>query len=139
MTVRVWLPATVAELGRWWADREVPARAGHAVTAALRASWPEGSEEEWEYAVLLAAAGDAAAMLASPGRRVVVVADADDGAVEEAEGSAVRLATPVPWRRLAAVHADPPGTLVGPADQDAPELCWYAVQEVPDVVAAPEA
>ena len=139
MTVRVWLPATVAELGHWWADREVPVRAGHAVTAALRASWPEGSEEEWEYAVLLAAAEDAAEMLTSPGRRVVVVADADDGAVEEGEGSAVRLAAPVPWRRLAALHADPPGTLVEPAEQDVPELCWYAVQEVPDIIAAPEA
>ncbi|HET8603057.1 MAG TPA: hypothetical protein VFM09_03955 [Marmoricola sp.] len=142
MSVRVWVPATVDELAAWWADRSVPAREGHAVTAALREAWPDGGDEEWEYAVLLAAAEHAASLLRAPGRRVVVVVDAD--AVEEDQGTTVRLTAPVPWQRLAAVHADPPGTTVPPAGpdtvpdvaagQDAPELCWYAVQEVPAVL-----
>lgn len=133
--VRVWLPATVVVLGQWWKDREVPPGTGHAVTRALRQEWPDGDDEQWEYAVLLAAADDAAAMLSVPGRRVVVVVDA--AAVEPGEGSRVRLAEAVPWRRVAAVHADPAGAEVTPgADaEESPGLCWYAAQEVPDILA----
>ncbi|HEY6934571.1 MAG TPA: hypothetical protein VI452_14320 [Marmoricola sp.] len=139
MSTRVWLPAIVDDLRQWWTDREVPPVAGHAVTRAVQESWPEAAEEEWEYAVLLAAADDAAAMLPAPGPRVVVVVEADG--VEPGEGSAVRLTAPVPWRRLAAVLADPPGTQVpanAPADE-LPDLGWYAVQEVPALVGAPPA
>lgn len=139
MSTRVWLPATVDDLRQWWTDREVPPVAGHAVTRAVQESWPEAAEEEWEYAVLLAAADDAAAMLPAPGPRVVVVVEADG--VEPGEGSAVRLTAPVPWRRVAAVLADPPGTQVpanAPADE-LPDLGWYAVQEVPALVGAPPA
>lgn len=134
---RVWLPATVALLAQWWEGGAVPPGAGHAVTPALRQEWPDAGEEEWEYAVLLAAADESAAMLSAPGRRVVVVVEA--AAVEPGEGSRVRLVDAVPWRRVAAVHADPAGVEVAPATdvEDAPDLCWYAAQEVPDILDEP--
>ncbi|HET8560036.1 MAG TPA: hypothetical protein VFL69_05920 [Marmoricola sp.] len=137
--VRVWLPATTELLARWREDREVPPRSGYAVTPELRQAWPDGGEEEWEYAVLLDAADDAAAMLTAPGRRVVVVVDA--ATVEPEGGSRVRVVQPVPWRRLAAVHADPAGVEVDPgaSAEDAPELCWFAVQEVRGIIGAGDA
>ena len=139
MSTRVWVPATTSLLSTWFVARQVPAGHGHAVTAALREGWPDGDDEEWEYAVLMAAADDAAGLLHAPGRRVVVVLDA--GAVAELDGTAARFDEPVPWRRLAAVHADPRGTEVaaGVPGALAPQLCWFAVQEVPDLLDRPQA
>lgn len=134
MTVRVWVPASLGLLDDWFGAREVAPGRGHAVTAELRDNWPEGSDEEWEYAVLLAAADDAAVLLDRPGRRVVVVLEAPS--VEELDGTRVAFAGPVPWRRVAAVHADPADVAValGADVDELPDLGWYGAQEVPDLL-----
>jgi hypothetical protein len=134
MSARVWVPATTALLARWSAAGEVPAGQGHAVTSALRQQWPDGEDEEWEYAVLLAAAEEAASLLEAPGRRVVVVVETGD--VRELEGTRVEFGEPAAWRRVKAVHADPVGARIqpgAPAEGEA-DLGWYAVQEVPDLL-----
>ena len=71
-------------------------------------------DEESEYAALMAAAEASAALIDGPGRRVVVVAEADDPDAE------------LPLRRVVAVHAD--ATDAAAADED---LLWYAGQEIP--------
>lgn len=134
MSTRVWVPATTVLLARWSAAGEIPAGQGHAVTSALRQQWPDGGDEEWEYAVLLDGAEEAASLLEAPGRRVVVVVET--AGVRELEGTRVEFGEPVPWRRVVAVHADPEGARVepgAPAEGEA-DLGWYAVQEVPDLL-----
>ena len=75
MSVRVYVPTTLTALAGFVGDGGIgpaPVRA-RAVTAWLREAWPEGDEEEWEYAALMAAADDSAALLTDedPPRRVV--------------------------------------------------------------------
>lgn len=82
---------------------------GHAVTDALRAAYPEGDEEEWEYAALTAAAQDSLGLLGEDDapRRVVVALDADTVLpVEGHEPTLVEIGAAVPLRRVAAVHVD---------------------------------
>ena len=57
MSVRVYLPVTSSGLATLVAEGRLdgPFRA-HAVTDALRVEWPDGDEEGWEYAALMAAA-----------------------------------------------------------------------------------
>ncbi len=81
----------------------------------------EADDEESEYAALMTAADASAALLAGPGRRVVVVAEVNDAE------------HPVPWKRVVAVHADPADR---PADADPDDdLAWYATQEVEQLLA----
>lgn len=133
MSVRVYVPATVADLAALVAEgRLAGPRPAHAVTDALRAAWPEGDEEELEHAALMAAA-DASAALRGPGdpdRRVVVAADV--AAVEERGGddpTAVTVAHDVVVKNVASAHVD---TADG-ADTD-DELAWFATQEIGDLV-----
>ena len=107
--MRIYVPTTVAGLARLRDDGSLPASAERYVA--------DGDGEDQEYAALVAAAVDAAALLAGPGRRVVVVADvADpDGAVALSE--------------VVAVHADPDGLPDDGADPD-DDLCWYGTQEI---------
>ena len=106
--MRVYLPTTVTGLARLREEGSLPASAERYVA--------DGDSEEQEYAALMAAAAEAAELLAGDGRRVVVVAElADpDGAV--------------PLRDVVAVHADPEDR---PADADPEEdLGWYGTQEI---------
>jgi hypothetical protein len=106
--VRVYLPTTLAGLAGLREDGELSASVERYVA--------EGDGEEQEYAALLAAAADSAALLDGPGRRVVVVAE-----VADPDGA-------VPLDRVVAVHADPEDR---PADADPDEdLGWYATQEI---------
>ena len=106
--MRVYLPTTLAGLARLRDDGSLPASAERYVA--------DGESEEQEYAALMAAAADAAALLDGPGRRVVVVADVGD------PDGAVRL------RDVVAVHADPDDR---PADADPEDdLGWFATQEI---------
>ncbi len=109
--MRVYIPATLADLARWHATGTVPA-GGERFTAA-----GDEDAELAEYTALTAAAEASAELLGGPGRRVVVVAEADDPDGE------------LPLRLVAAVHADTAD--VDPADQDPPELAWFATQEIP--------
>jgi hypothetical protein len=109
--MRVYVPTTLETLGRFVADGQVPA--GDRLVAA-------DESEEAEYAALAQAAGTAAALLDGTGRRVVVVADVPD--VDAA----------FPTSLVAAVHAD--AEPVDARDPDLPDLGWYAVQEIPDLL-----
>jgi hypothetical protein len=104
--MRVYLPTTMAGLARLRDDGALPASAERYVA--------DGDAEDQEYAALVAAAVDAAAL--GRGRRVVVVADVSDA------DAAVALSDVV------AVHADPEDR---PADADPEDdLGWYATQEI---------
>jgi hypothetical protein len=105
---RVYLPTTLTGLRRLREDGTLP--------AAVERYVADGDSEEQEYAALMAAAADAGALLAGPGRRVVVVAD-----VADPDGD-------VPIRDVVAVHADPADRPAG-ADPDE-DLAWYGVQEL---------
>jgi Family of unknown function (DUF6912) len=135
---RVYVPVTRTELHRLVAEHALPGPlVAHAVTADLRDAWPDGDEEQWEYAALMAAAGDSWSRRSAddPPRRFVVAADVrradrpDDGS----EGTTVTVADGLTWGSVAAFHADPadlPAALVGDPDGIAGEdLAWYAVQE----------
>lgn len=134
-----------------------PLRA-HAVTPAVRSALADVGEEEWEYAVLGAAAQDAVRLLGpdDPPRRVVVVAEADTVVpVDEDGDSEVEVGEAVSLRRVVAVHADSEEAAAdvsaarealassGPDSPEAEtaldrcldhELGWFATQEIGDLV-----
>lgn len=128
MITRVYLPVTLDALASYARAGEVgPAPvAGHAVTDDLREAWPEGADEEWEYAAL-----SAAAEACTGSRRVVLVADAPDVVrAHPDDPTAVTVDASFPMRLVAAVHAD-----LTDADAEAgQELCWFAAQEIPDLL-----
>ena len=125
--VRVYVPSSLRSLREVVDSREIgPAPiAAHAVTEALRNAYPDGGEEEWEYAAA-AAAGLASIGLLSgdePARRVVLAvdvprvssvgsdvdADVDpdvDSDVDSEDPTAVRIDEATPFHRVAAVLAD---------------------------------
>jgi len=131
----------------------------HAVTDELRAAYPEGSEEEWEYAALTAAARTSLGLIGEddPTRRVVVAVDAETVLpAEDVDPTVVEVGEVVPYRRIAAVLVDPADAqaLVAEAaaqwvaaeagDADAEQvvdrcldldLAWYATQEIGDLLA----
>jgi len=142
MSQRVYLPLTGTELAALVAERRLPGpRPAYAVTAELRAAWPDGDEEEWEYAAM-AAAADASWQRRGEGdrpRRVVVAADV--GAVEAAgpgqgeHPAAVVVPHDVAWRNVASAHVDTDDvTAADVAADDAPELAWFATQELATLV-----
>jgi uncharacterized protein DUF6912 len=109
--VRVYVPTTLAGLAGLRDGGSLPASAERYVA--------DGEDEQSEYAALVAAAVDAAALLEGPGRRVVVVADLPDSA--DPDGA-------VPLRDVVAVHADAQVRPAGADPED--DLAWYATQEI---------
>ncbi|MFN8107604.1 MAG: hypothetical protein U0R21_07445 [Nocardioidaceae bacterium] len=112
-------------------QHEIRVAHGHAVTTWLRAAWPEADYDDLEYAALMAAAAESASRMnvissSHFGHRVVLVVDAD--VLDESDDStAVEVATPVAWARLAAVQADPDPIALDDHEDD--ELGWFANQE----------
>jgi hypothetical protein len=80
--------------------------------------WAQGDGEEGEYVALMWAAEESQRLLGGPGRRVVVVAESDQPAVD----------VPTPLSDVVAYFADPADRAVD-ADPDE-DLCWYATQEI---------
>jgi len=109
--MRVYVPTTLAGLAQLRDAGSLPASVERYVA--------DGDDEQSEYAALMAAAVDAAALLDGPGRRVVVVADLADSA--DPDGA-------VPLRDVVAVHADPEERPAGADPED--DLAWYATQEI---------
>ena len=107
----------------------------HAVTAWLRESWPDGNEEEWEYAALMAAADEASAALTDDDqpRRVVLVAEVES-VNEDPESTEVTVDSAIGMRLVQALHAD-----TADVNLSVPESLgdpgWFAVQEIPDLLA----
>ena len=129
MSVRVYVPATSSLLASLVGEGRLagPLRA-HAVTDALRAGWPEGDEESWEYAALMAAAGDSAQLRGSGDRPRRYVVAADVPSVEPVPGedpTLVNVAADVVWKNVAAAHVD----TLDDADEDE-DLAWFATQEI---------
>ena len=156
--MRVYLPSTLPALRRLLDDGELGGAPlpAYAVTGALREWYAEGDEEELEYAAMALAAAASVRLLdvdpEAPRRRVVVVAEAPDvEPVPDVDRAAVRVLSPVPLRRVQAVHVDDPAAeadVAAAADavieadlgsEDAAfrveqaeghELQWYATQEI---------
>lgn len=134
-TIRVYLPTTLGELASALSDGgfgPAPIRA-HAVTEALREASGEGSDEEWEYAALMAAAEESRELVpdGEPVRRVVVAAEVQEAVPTPGEVTGVEVPGAVAMRDVAAVHAD-----LSEADAARGEdLCWFATQEITDLVA----
>lgn len=127
---------------------------GHAVTRALREAWPDGGDEELEYAATTAAARTCLGMLTDedPPRRVVLAVDAETvRESEDVDPTVVEVGEVVPMRLVAAVLVDTqdaaddvvaareawPRTLQGDAEAEAVvdrcldhDLAWFAVQEI---------
>jgi uncharacterized protein DUF6912 len=110
--VRVYLPTTLPRLAAFVASGQVAAGGDRYVA--------EVETEEAEYDALAEAASAAVELLDGPGRRVVLVADVPDPDAG------------FPMSLVVAVHADTED--VDPADEDLPDLGWYAVQEVADLL-----
>ncbi len=145
--MRVYLPVgpdLLRELeasGRLPAD---PARPAYAVTPAVCAELGVAAEdEEAEYAVLSAAALDAAALVGPVARRVVLVVEAR---AEAGEGASVTVPHEVPRSRVEAVQVDDAAAepvVRAARDGDAAaqsaledhDLGWFATQELGDVLA----
>lgn len=137
MSTRVYLPTSLRGLERFLRDGGIAPSPvhGHAVTGWLREEWPTGTEEEWEYAVLLAAADDSAAALMPEDRprRVVVVAEVER-VTEDRESTRVEVDAEIAMRLVRAVHAD-----TEDVDAEVPgamgDLAWFATQEAADLIA----
>ena len=113
--VRVYLPATLAQLGPLRAKEAIsPPTEAHAVTPDLREWYAEGDEEELEYVAFTRAAQGALRLLrhqpAAARRRVVVSADVPATSVRRRDrdlgSSLVEVAGPVPFAAVAAIHVD---------------------------------
>ncbi len=135
MTTRVYVPVSKSQLMRLVAQRALPGPLrAHAVTSDLRAALPDGDDEQWEYAALMAAA-DEARTLRGPDearRRYVLAGDAE--APTPGEGTSVTLPEGLSWSELAALHADAVDLDAalfddpeGAAEED---LAWFATQEI---------
>ncbi|MBI2243256.1 MAG: hypothetical protein HYU55_04675 [Nocardioides sp.] len=117
MSTRVYLPTTVSLLARQHAE------GAFLVTDDAVLLDAGAEDEEAEYDALMTAASASAALVAGPGRRVVVVAELD----REPESGWT-----IPLKRVVAVHAD---TEDRPADADPDEdLAWFATQEIPHLL-----
>lgn len=137
MSVRVYLPLTTSRLaGLVEARRLDGPLTGHAVTGRLRAEWPDGDDEQWEYAAMHAAAADSWQLRGEGDqpRRVVVAADVPAVAPDpdSAELTGVRIETDVVWRSVAAAHVDTEDRSpeLGPDDVADEDLAWFATQEI---------
>lgn len=131
---------------------------GHAVTRGLRAAWPDGGDEELEYAATTAAARTSLGLLTEedPPRRVVLAVDAETVVEsDDADPTVVEVGEVVPMRLVAAVLVDTedaaddvraareawPATLRGDDGAEAVldrcldrDLAWFAVQEIGELL-----
>ncbi len=93
-----------------------PPTPAHAVTDALRSGYPEGTQDDWEYAALSAASLACLDLLddGEPRRRVVVAVDVASLAPGgNNDPTAVVITDPVPWSGVAAVHRSAAGARPG--------------------------
>jgi len=162
--MRVYLAATIPLLAQLERDGRFEPAEGYAVTPSLREWYPEGDEEELEYAALTAAARGSLRLLAgrpdAARRRVVVAADVPDTRVAVPGGpgqepgvigitGAVRLADVASLHvdeataesavtsaigALAAAEEGDPGALAAVEAAEDHDLLWYGTQELRDLV-----
>lgn len=136
MSTRVYVPVTAGALAELVTQGRLPGPLdAHAVTDALRTEWPEGDEEQWEYAALAAAADESWQTRGTEDQRRRVIA-ADVASVEPRgnEVTGVRVVTDLVWKHVAAAHVDTDDLAAGPDQDGGPELAWFATQEIADLV-----
>ncbi|WP_372726957.1 hypothetical protein [Nocardioides sp.] len=132
MAERIYVPLTSTGLAALVAEGRLggPLRA-HAVTDELRSEWSDGDDEGWEYAALMAAAGSCRGLRGAGDRPRRYVLAADVPSVSPVAGedpTLVDVAADVPWKNVAALHAD---TEDRPDDADEDDdLAWFATQEI---------
>ena len=158
--IRVYIPTTLSGLAQIVGDGGVgpgPIYV-HAVTDAMREEYADGTEEDWEYVAMTAAARGALALLTEdePPRRVVVVMDIDTVVpLGGGDPTAVAIQEVVSADRIVAVHVDSPDAeddvreardaweAAARGDETAQstvdrglehELGWFAAQEVGDLL-----
>jgi hypothetical protein len=126
--VRTYVPTTLGALEEAFARGTVPA-----------GDWfvADDASEDAEYAALMAAADDSAGLLGAddPPRRVVLAVDVDS-VWERDDSSLVEVGSAFPFSLVRAVHADTEdlrGAAYDPDEQG--DLGWYALQEIPDLLA----
>lgn len=161
--MRVYIPATVPMLRTLLDEGRLSAVSdtAFALTPALREYYASGDAEELEYAALREAALAALRLVAveldkdpeARPRRAVLAADVEGVTPRpDLDAAVVRLAGPVPLKRIAAVHVDTAeaeeavrtaAAIVDAADLGDPDaefvlgdaedydLAWYAPQELP--------
>ncbi|GAA1686532.1 DUF6912 family protein [Fodinicola feengrottensis] len=161
--MRVYLPATLPALRTLKESGEIPLPiTAFAVTAALREWYVDDDGEELEYAAFTEAARASLRMIdrdpTAPRRRVVISADVDDAAAKprpDLDRAVVRLADPVVFAAVAAIHVDGVAAVddvraaanvvieadLGDEDSqftvdsaEGHELEWYDVTEIDDLL-----
>lgn len=163
--MRVYLPANSTVLRRLSEAGVLDAvpLTGFAVTPGLREHYLDDDIEELEYAAGSQAATASLRLIAADptaaSRRIVIAVDVPEQAIEvrdDLQPGVVRVSVPVPIGWCASVHcddADAVGTVavaaelidaadLGDADAEAKvddadgfELCWYATQEIDELLA----
>lgn len=161
--MRIYVPATVRMLRQLVEERTLRPISGtaFALTPALRESYASGDTEELAYAAMREAARASLRLIGNEVtegekaelRRVVLSADVEDVSLRpDLDYAVVRVAEPISWRNVAAVHVDTTdaeeavraaAAVIDAADLGDPdadftvgdaedhELAWYAPQEVP--------
>ncbi|TCJ21185.1 DUF6912 family protein [Nocardioides jejuensis] len=136
MAVRVYVPFTRDGLARALSAGRIDAPfLAHAVTESLVAAWPEGDDEELEYAAMAAAAHASWELRAAEDvpRRYVLAGDvAAVTPVDSDDPTLVSVDAELPWSRVASVHADLAD--IGEDDLDDADLAWHATQEIAGLV-----
>ena len=114
--MRIYLPATAADLSAPW----ISPRTAHAATPSLAAALPGEDRESLEASACLCAADASLVRLAEPDaegaadRRVVIAADVDEAKASELPVSedvlpgTVEVTAPVAWEAVAALLVDEP-------------------------------
>jgi hypothetical protein len=155
--MRIYLPLSQAMLRALFVDGRLPGPLdGCAVTPALREWFPEGDDEELEYAAQYRAADLSIPMIVgeTPARRVVLAVDADAAAAVDVDDMVgVRIADGITLDEVAAVLADAPEAeaallaaieALSVGDEDVPAevealdehgLAWFDPDELPAIVA----
>ncbi len=162
--MRIYLPSTSTLLAKLFESGEYPAvpLTAFAVTPGLREHYLDEDIEELEYAASLQAARASLRLLgsdpAAARRRIVISADVPEEFVairDDLDRGVVRISATVPMAWCASVHCDDSDAqatvaeaaiLVDAADLGDPEaeekvddadgfeLCWYATQEVGELL-----
>ena len=127
--MRIYIPVLLSTLRDVVHDRSVTPRGGivYAVTADLRAEYPDADDEELEYLAMSDAATACLRLLAAAGPkepplRVVIAADvAQASPASDRDRAAATVVGAVPWSQIASVHLD---------DRDAAEVVRAAAAVV---------
>ena len=135
--MRVYIPATPADLVSLAAGHPVPAGLGFAATAGVQATYGPGDDDEYEHAAMSAAAAVSRERQGTTYRRVVIAADAEVIVRDDASGEVD--VPEVPPSQIASVHVDEKAHVASDVhnqdnDDDAADLLWFGVQELDQLI-----